>query len=81
MGWIRTIGLELWGLFVDDGMLALLALVWIVVVGFMPRALSPVLAEGWFGAALLFAGLAVILVASVVRGARRSRLARMSKQG
>lgn len=75
MGWLRTGWLatgvrEVWGLFVDDGSLAVAILVW---VG------GTWLAELWLGKSggvvgvLLFGGLAVILVESVVRFARGRR--------
>ncbi len=68
MFWIVTAAREVLGLFVDDGafaaaILACLGLAWLV----LPRvpALGP-----WAGA-LLFAGLAGVLVASAVRRATR----------
>ncbi len=68
MPWIRTAAREVFALFVDDGsfavaILACLGLAWLV----LPRlpALGP-----WSGA-LLFAGLAGVLVASALRRAGR----------
>ena len=63
MGWLRTIATEIWGLFVDDFALAVGSLIWIVLVW---------LGAGWLGPAAgpsLFAGLAVILLASALRRA------------
>lgn len=67
MGWLRTIGREVWGLFVDDGSLAVAILVWVGVTW---------MAERWMGqwsggmGVVLFGGLAVILVESLLRFAR-----------
>ena len=63
MRWLRTIATEIWGLFVDDLGLAVASLVWIAVVW---------LGAPWLGPAAgpaLFAGLAVILLASALRRA------------
>jgi hypothetical protein len=63
MGWLGTIAREIWGLFVDDIGLAIASLVWIVLVR---------LGAAWLGPAAgpsLFAGLAVILIASALRRA------------
>jgi hypothetical protein len=63
MGWLGTIATEIWGLFVDDIGLAIASLVWIVLVW---------LGAPWLGPAAgpaLFAGLAVILLASALRRA------------
>lgn len=65
---LRAIGAELIGLFVDDGALALAVVLWLLMAWLllprlpMPAAVAPV---------LLFVGLAVILVESVLRRARR----------
>ena len=70
MAWIRTIAFEFIGLFVDDGSLAVAVLAWLAVVWLLlprlplPPALPPI---------ILFAGLALILVESALRGARRNR--------
>jgi hypothetical protein len=59
---------ELLGLFIDDGSLALAILAWVAIVaGLQSAALLPALAGG----ALVFAGLAAILIENVVRRARR----------
>ena len=67
MGWLTTAARELAGLFVDDGSLALLALVWLAACGLALRWLG--LDPAWAGA-LLFAGLALALVTSALRAAR-----------
>ena len=70
MAWFRTIAFEFIGLFVDDGSLAVAVLAWLAVVWLLlprlplPPALPPI---------ILFAGLALILVESALRGARRNR--------
>ncbi len=68
MSWLRTIGAELVGLFVDDGSLAISVLVWIALCwAVLPRlGLPPLLPP-----LILFAGLALILVENTLRGARR----------
>jgi len=64
---LRTIVVELIGLFVDDGLFAATILIWVVLIGLLAPAIGvPAL---WRGV-LLFAGLAAILAESV---ARRSR--------
>jgi hypothetical protein len=68
MRWYRSIAREVVGLFVDDGSFAGAILVWLaLVVVVLPR-----LAAGarWAGLAL-FAGLAAILIVSVLRFARQ----------
>ncbi len=69
MSAIRAAIAELVGLFVDDGSLALLAVIWLALVGLGLRLLDLPPPE-WAGLAL-FAGLAVLLAASVLRGVRR----------
>ncbi len=67
MNALRTIIQELIGLFIDDGLFAAAVVVWAALVGFVaPVAGIPAM----WRAALLFVGLAVILVESVVRRAR-----------
>lgn len=51
------------GLFVDDGALAILALLWVAAVAW----LLPLFAAPAGGPALLFAGLAAVLAVSVLR--------------
>ena len=68
MRWYRSIAREVVGLFVDDGSFAIAILVWLVVcVALLPRVAA---GARWAGLAL-FAGLAVILIASVLRFARQ----------
>ena len=58
---------ELAALFIDDGSLAVSALVWVAACALAPRlGVAPV----WQGAALA-AGLAAILVENALRGAAR----------
>jgi hypothetical protein len=59
---------ELLGLFVDDGRLAIAILMWVAFCGLVLQRLP--LPRRW-SAPMLFAGLIVILVESVVRRARR----------
>ena len=68
MGWITAALRELAGLFVDDGSLALLALIWLAACGLALRWLR--LDPAWAGLPL-FAGLALALLASALRAARR----------
>ncbi len=68
MHWYRSIVREVVGLFVDDGSFAVAIVVWLVVcVTLLPRVAA---GARWAGLAL-FAGLAAILIASVLRFARR----------
>jgi hypothetical protein len=68
MRWLKTISSEIFGLFVDDGSFALAILVWLALVGFvLPRLAIPM---AW-GGIVLFAGLALILLESAMRRARR----------
>jgi len=68
--WLKTAWSEFIGLFVDDGSLAVAVLAWLAVAWLLlprlplPPALPPV---------ILFAGLALILVESALRGASRDR--------
>jgi hypothetical protein len=68
MGWLRSIVREMWGLFVDNGSFAAAIVVWLALavlvlprVGVSPRAAGPA----------LFAGLAAILIESVLRASHR----------
>ena len=65
MGWITAALRELGGLFVDDGSLALVALLWLAACALALRWLA--LDPAWAGP-LLFAGLALALLASALRG-------------
>jgi hypothetical protein len=68
MPWIKTIVHEIVGLFVDDGSFALAILVFVGAAWLLlPRVGIP--AE--WGGIILFVGLAVILVESATRRARR----------
>ncbi len=64
---LKTIAMELLGLFVDDGTLVAAVLVWVLAVAIALRAgfLDPAI-----GAALLGIGLAVLLTENVIRSAR-----------
>jgi hypothetical protein len=65
---LTRIARELVGLFVDDGSLAAIVLIWIALCGVaLPKLVS---ATPWHGP-LLFIGLALILFESAWRGARR----------
>ncbi len=69
MNALKTAWEEFIGLFIDDGSLAVGIIVWVAVAGFLfprlPRS------EQW-GAPLLFVGLALILVESILRRARKT---------
>jgi hypothetical protein len=64
MRWFKTIILELYGLFVDDGSFAITIVAWLGVAWLVLPRLIP--GSVWGGAAL-FVGLALILVESVWR--------------
>ena len=68
MQWIRSIFREVFGLFVDDGSFAIAVLVWVGLVWLLWQRLHM---EGP-GGIVLFAGLGVILIQSVLRVAKRS---------
>ena len=66
MNWLKSIWLELIGLFVDDGNFAFSLLIWLVACGLvLPRLGLPL----FLPPMLLFAGLVVILARSAVRRA------------
>lgn len=70
---MKTILKELWGLFVDDGNLALGLVIWVAVCA----AALPVLPIADVAAApVLFLGSLAILIVNVLRTARRKRIAR-----
>jgi len=66
MRWLRSMAREVWGLFVDDGSFAGAILAWLAVAALV----GPRVDSRWAGP-VWFAGLAVILVESVVRFSRR----------
>lgn len=74
MQWLKSILREAFGLFVDDGWLALACIIWLAVVWrLLPLLPIP---PSWRGV-ILFLGLAAILLASVLhRCSRRARRAR-----
>ncbi len=68
MRWVGTILREVFGLFVDDAGFATAILGWLALAGLgLPRL---GIAARWEGP-VLFAGLALVLVASAARRARR----------
>ena len=71
MNWIRTIFGEVLGLFVEDAVFAGAIVAWLLLVVLATPGLMPALGlgAGWTGA-ILFGGLAAILVESVIRRAR-----------
>jgi hypothetical protein len=64
---LTTIARELVGLFVDDGSLAAIIVVWIAICWMALPKLVP--AASWQGP-ILFIGLALILIESTLRGAK-----------
>lgn len=66
MQWIRSILREVFGLFVDDGSFAIAVLVWIGIVWVLQRYMQ----MARMGGILLFAGLGIILIQSVLRAAQ-----------
>ena len=69
MRWLAAIAREVWGLFVDDGSFATAILVWVALAVGMARVRP---SESWTGPAL-FCGLALVLIESVVRFARKPK--------
>ena len=61
---------ELFGLFVDDGSLAVNLLLWTVLAG---GALALFTGGGWWPAPAMAAGYLAILVENVIRAGRESR--------
>jgi hypothetical protein len=70
MSGLAAIWRELIALFIDDGSLAVLALLWQAVCGLVLPRLG--VADGW-RAGLLFLGFVAILAESALRGARNKR--------
>lgn len=68
MSWIRSAAREVFGLFVDDGDYALAIL---LCIGAAWLALPRLPMLGFWAGALLFAGLAAVLVMGALRRARR----------
>jgi hypothetical protein len=64
---LRSAAKELFGLFVDDGYLALAVVIWTAFLWLISAKLEQVRGGGW----LLFIGLAILLVESAWRRARR----------
>jgi hypothetical protein len=68
--WLQSIAREILGLFVDDGAFAIAILVWLALTGLLlPRIAT---AAHWTGPAF-FAGLALILIHSVLRYSRQNK--------
>jgi hypothetical protein len=66
MSWLKSVGSELIGLFVDDGNFALSLLIWLVACGLaLPRLGLP----AFLPPVILFAGLVAILARSALRRA------------
>jgi hypothetical protein len=70
MKWVKNILREIFGLFVDDGSFALALLIWLILMRWVMS--RPIIAPVVAGIAL-FTGLALILIESVLRYARRKR--------
>jgi hypothetical protein len=68
MRWLKAVLGEIFGLFVDDGRFSLAILVWVGAVWLLLPLLN--MPPTWNGV-ILFAGLAVILVESALRRARK----------
>jgi hypothetical protein len=68
MKWIRNILREVFGLFVDDGSFALGILVWIGIVWLVLTRTRLAVPNG----IILFLGLGLILIESVIRFSRRA---------
>ncbi len=68
MRWLKTIAMELFGLFVDDGSFAISIIVWLAVVWFLS---IHILAGLHWSGFVLFIGLVSILLRSAMRRAQR----------
>jgi hypothetical protein len=68
MRWLKVIVTEFFGLFVDDGSFALAILVWL---GLVWAAVSRLPVSSMWRGAIVFAGLAAVLVESAWRRASR----------
>lgn len=69
MRFLRSVLAELFGMFVDDGSLALAILAWVAVIAVV-QSLAVVTSEKL--GALLFLGLGALLVENVLRRSRKS---------
>ena len=67
MTFLRSVLAELFGMFVDDGSLAIAILAWVAVIVLLQW--SALIAPGLLGA-VLFLGLAVLVLENVLRRAR-----------
>ncbi len=65
---IVTIIKELWGLFIDDGSLALALVLWCLFAGLALPAIMP---QGSWNAPLFFIGCVLILLVNVTMASRR----------
>lgn len=73
MAWLKTLLIEAWGLFVDDGWLAAASIAWLAIVWqVLPLLQVP---SSWRAVAL-FAGLLAILAGTALQRARRSGIRR-----
>ncbi|HEX9198490.1 MAG TPA: hypothetical protein VF865_02960 [Acidobacteriaceae bacterium] len=73
MPWLKSIAREVLGLFVDDGSFALAILACVSLAIFvLPRVAATAPPSTWTGPAL-FAGLAIVLIQSALRFARRRK--------
>ena len=68
MKFLQSVLTELFGMFVDDGSLAIAILAWVAIIALVQRL--AVLPPGVVGA-LLFLGLAGLLIENVLRRARK----------
>ena len=69
MKWLKAIFLEVFGLFSDDGHFTVAILVWLALLWLLLPRLH---LSGVYCAVILFVGLIVILIESVLRQARVS---------
>lgn len=68
MSWLKAVLEELFGLFVDDGSFAIAILLWLALLWL---ALPHLPIPGVWHGVILFVGLIVILIESVLRRARQ----------
>ncbi|MBY2905287.1 hypothetical protein [Rhizobium leguminosarum] len=68
MNILKVVFREFFGMFIDDGALALLALLLIAAVGVLVKFAN---VDALLGAALLFVGCLMVLAESVARAARK----------